>query len=80
MKYSKTYNGRDLSWLEVFGCCLGVIVFALLMWVISGFVIMWAWNLVVPAAFNGPQITFIQGIAVGVFITLIRGVTFRASN
>lgn len=41
---------------------------------LGGWITMWAWNLIMPALFHLPQITWLMGIAINILIGLIKPV------
>lgn len=61
---------------EAIIACLGCLV-ALAIWAVLGlaaaWVLMWAWNLLVPALFHGPTITYTMACAVYFALSLIGG-------
>ncbi len=50
-----------------------MIVIFVLIALLSTWVLMFAWNAVVPALFHGPSITFFQSVAVVALINVLRG-------
>lgn len=48
-----------------------LVVFALVV-VATAFLTMWAWNLVMPAIFGLPALTFLQALAINILLGAIR--------
>ena len=55
---------------------LGVIVVVVGLTALSGLIVWALWNALIPALFNGPSITYVQGVLVSVALTIV-GSVFR---
>lgn len=55
-----------------FGGCLGAIILFVLFFLAGAALFTFAWNLLIPAAFNGPYITWPQGMAAIVVLWFLR--------
>jgi len=58
--------------------CLLVIVLVALWWVVGGFILMLAWNAVLPYLIGAPAITHGHGIAIIIGLSIIGGL-FKSS-
>lgn len=53
---------------------LMAISFIVGLWALGMLIFMWAWNLIMPLLWHGaPHITFIQAIAIGIILGLVKG-------
>jgi len=57
--------------VKTFLGCLAILVIIALGWLITGGVVLLLWNLVVPAMFGGPVITFWQAVVACMLISVI---------
>jgi hypothetical protein len=64
------------TFVKICGYILIAILIALLIilaFIVGGWITMWAWNLVMPVLFHLQTINLMQGIAIDVLISTIRG-------
>lgn len=55
-------NIEDMSLLEKFGVLFGCIILIPAIIALEGWIVMLAWNVVMPAIFSLPTLTFTQGV------------------
>lgn len=67
------------KFLIVIGVIVLVIIVVLLAWALTGFLLMWAWNLAVVPLFGLPIMNFAQGFGLAVILGLI-GASFKSVN
>ena len=60
--------------LAALAVLLAVVTFCITAWVW-----VWAWNLLVPALFGGPHISYMQALALSVVVSMI-GSAFKSST
>lgn len=53
--------------------CIAAIVLYIAFGALCAWVLEWAWNIVVPALFHGPQIDFTEACAIYVALSIIGG-------
>ncbi len=75
---------RDLTVVETVGLFLLVaVIFCAVVLALVGleaFVLMWAWNFVVPPLFRGPALAFWQAVAVCLLLGVVRPVVWPRSG
>lgn len=69
-----TYNWNEMDVIVKIALAVLVIVVVIAVFGLSGWLTMWAWNIVMPFLFNLPVINFWQAIGINVLIGLFKGI------
>lgn len=77
---TRRYVKKDPGCGVVVGAILAFILFMAGLTALFGLVLMFAWNLVVPSAFNGPTLSFPQAWGLAILLAIISGIINRSSK
>ena len=68
----------SLTGVTTAGACAVMLAAIAVVFLIGPFVLMLAWNLVVPSVFGGPTIDIWQALGLSILVSVIRGVFSRS--
>lgn len=66
-----------MKWILI---VLSVFAFIIVCNLVSGLIIWALWNFLVPSLFHGPAITYWQGLAISITLSIIGGVFSKSST
>lgn len=67
----------ETSWPVIAAIGLGFVLLVGGAWFGAAWLLMWAWNVFVPAAFSGPELTYWQAFGAMVLVWIV-GAAFRS--